>query len=188
MGVAAGHSFDDVLDAARRREEWALSALFRAYHAPLLRFLRALERSAADDLAAEVWVGVTQRLTTFRGDEEAFRAWLFRIARNRVADHRRRAARRRTDPVAPQTLVDHLAADDAATVAIEHLAAQEAIDHLIATLPADQAEIVLLRVVAGLSADEVADITGRSSGAVRIIQHRALKRLAVRFPPRVVTR
>jgi RNA polymerase sigma-70 factor (ECF subfamily) len=188
MDVAAGEGFDDVLDAARRREEWALSALFRTHQAPLLRFLRALERPAAEDLAAEVWVGVAQRLPTFRGDETAFRAWLFRIARNRVADHRRAAVRRRTDPVPPQALADRADAIDAATVATDRLAAQEAIDRLIVTLPADQAEVVLLRVVAGLTADEVAEITGRSSGAVRVIQHRALKRLALHFPPRVVTR
>ena len=149
---------------------------FRTHQAPLLRFLRALERPAAEDLAADVWVGVAQRLPTFRATRPC-RAWLFRIARNRVADHRRRAVRRRTDPVPPQALVDRAAAADAATVATDRLAAQEAIDRLIVTLPADQAEVVLLRVVAGLTADEVAKITGRSSGAVRVIQHRALKRL-----------
>ena len=156
----------------RRREEWALSALFRTHQAPLLRFLRALERPAAEDLAADVWVGVAQRLPTFRGDEAAFaRGCSASLA---LADHRRRAVRRRTDPVPPQALVDRAAAADAATVATDRLAAQEAIDRLIVTLPADQAEVVLLRVVAGLTADEVAKITGRSSGAVRVIQHRAL--------------
>jgi RNA polymerase sigma-70 factor (ECF subfamily) len=186
--VAAGPDFDDVLDAARRREEWALQVLFRRYHGPLLRFLRALERNAAEDLTAEVWVAVAQRLRTFRGSEADFRAWLFRIARNRVADLRRRAVRRPVDPVPLGRLTERAAADDPAAIATERLAAQEAVDRLIACLPADQAEVVLLRVVAGLSADEVAGITGRSAGTVRVIQHRALKRLALQFPPRVVTR
>jgi RNA polymerase sigma-70 factor (ECF subfamily) len=87
-----------------------------------------------------------------------------------------------------ERLTERAAADDPAAIATERLAAQEAVDRLIACLPADQAEVVLLRVVAGLSADEVAGITGRSAGTVRVIQHRALKRLALQFPPRVVTR
>jgi RNA polymerase sigma-70 factor, ECF subfamily len=181
-------SFADLLAAARRREPSALAALFRAHHPSLLRFLRALERSAADDLAGEVWLAVAQRIHTFHGDERAFRAWVFRIARNRLADHRRRGSRRRTDPSPPEQFEQRAAPDDPATLVAERLEAQEAVDRLIAALPADQAEVVLLRVVAGLTADEVAGITGRSVGAVRVIQHRALKRLALRFPPRVVTR
>jgi RNA polymerase sigma-70 factor (ECF subfamily) len=186
--VPAGQPFRDVLDAAQRREPWALTALFREHHPPLLRFLRALERDAADDLAGEVWVAVAQRVHAFRGDERAFRAWVFRIARNRLADHRRQGIRRRTDPAPPERFEQHAARDDPAGLVAERLAAQEAVDRLITALPADQAEIVLLRVVAGLSADEVAELTGRSAGAVRVIQHRALRRLALRFPPRAVTR
>jgi RNA polymerase sigma-70 factor (ECF subfamily) len=186
--VPAGHPFTEVLDAARRREPWALTALFREHHPPLLRFLRALERSAADDLAGEVWIAVAARVHAFRGDERAFRAWVFRIARNRLADHRRQLTRRRTDPAPPERFEQHSSRDDPAGLVADRLAAQEAVDRLIAALPADQAEIVLLRVVAGLSADEVAELTVRTPGAVRVIQHRALKRLALRFPPRVVTR
>jgi RNA polymerase sigma-70 factor (ECF subfamily) len=163
----------------------ALRALFRAYHPRLLRFLRALEPRVADDLAGDVWLAVAGAIGRFEGGEAGFRAWLFAIARNRLADHRRRAARRaQLVPLDD----DPAARDDPAATALDQLSAQDAIDRLVAELSPDQTEVVLLRVVGGLSADEVAALTGRSPGSVRVIQHRALKRLARSLPPTAVTR
>ena len=167
----------------------ALQELFHAYQPGVLRFLRALEPRAADDLAGEVWLAVAERLHAFDGDDAAFRAWLFTIARNRLADHRRRAARR------PRLVPLHAVGDpaegcdtDPGVVAVEQLSAQEAVDRLVAALPPDQAEVVLLRVVGGLSVDQAATLTGRRPGTVRVIQHRALKRLVRSFASEAVTR
>ncbi|HET6952818.1 MAG TPA: sigma factor, partial [Acidimicrobiales bacterium] len=101
-----GHSTElpDVVAAAGRGESWALTELYRAYQAPLLRYLRAQAPWAADDLAGDVWLAVARGLGAFTGDEYGFRGWLFTIARNRLIDHRRQSTRRRTDLVATERL------------------------------------------------------------------------------------
>lgn len=172
-----------MLVAAGRGEHWALTELFRSYQPRLIRYLRTQEPRMADDLAGEVWVAVARKLHRFAGDEGAFRRWLFTIARCRLIDHRRREARRRTQPV-PHERLD--IPDDAgphngdpAGLVAERLSAQAAIDAIVAGLSADQAEALLLRVVAGLGVTEVADIMHRSPTAVRVLCHRALRRLAV---------
>ncbi|HZM29033.1 MAG TPA: RNA polymerase sigma factor [Acidimicrobiales bacterium] len=179
----------DVVAAAGNGEHWALTELFRAYQPPLLRYFRAQEPRAADDLAGEVWIAVAGSLCQFRGDEAGFRSWLFTIARRRLIDHRRRAARQRTDVVASERLdtVDEWGlGGDPATEVMHRIGAQGAVDALVAQLTSDQAEAVLLRVVGGLSVAETARIMGRPPGAVRVLCHRALRQLASRSGDGVV--
>jgi RNA polymerase sigma-70 factor (ECF subfamily) len=185
----AGLDVDAVLAAATRREQWALAVLFRAYQPLLLRYLRAQAPGLADDLASEVWVGVTRGFGRFSGDEARFRGWLFTIARRRLTDFRRKAGRRPTDPVPDERLdrpADAGDGRDPASLVITHVAAQQAIDLILTDLSPDQADAVLLRVVAGLEVAEVARIMGRSPGAVRVLCHRALRRLAPRLSEGVV--
>src|SRR5918997_3675102 len=142
----------DVVQAAGRGEHWALSELFRAYQPALLRYLRAQEPGVADDLASEVWIGAARGLATFSGDEAAFRGWLFAIARNHLMGHRRRAVRQRTDVMPAEHLegvADVDTGGDPAAAILDRLGAQGPVDELIATLTPEQAEAVLLRVVAG---------------------------------------
>jgi RNA polymerase sigma-70 factor (ECF subfamily) len=170
---------------------WALTELFRANQPSLVRYLRAKEPSVADDLAGEVWIAVSRGLPSFVGDEHAFRRWLFTIARRRVIEHRRRAARRRTDPHGPERFdlpAELRDGGDPAALVVEGLCAQDAVDLLVADLSPDQAEVLLLRVVAGLDVADVASIMKRSPGAVRVLQHRALRRLALRFSTGALTR
>jgi RNA polymerase sigma-70 factor, ECF subfamily len=168
MEPAAG--FESTLIAAQSGAEWALESLYRRVHPPLLRYLRAQEPCEAEDLASEAWLDVAHGIGRFEGDEPAFRRWAFTIARRRLIDLRRSRTRRRTAP-APIGL---LAKQPSPT---EQDLSQEAVSHL-AALPHEQAEIVLLRVVAGFDSNEVALITGKKPGTVRVIQKRALERLA----------
>jgi RNA polymerase sigma-70 factor (ECF subfamily) len=165
--------FDQLLDAVRKGADWAVAELWRDLHPRLLAYFRAGEPAAAEDLAADTWLDVARSLHRFEGGEQDFRRFAFTIARRRLADHRRRRFRRRTEPVASDTLADRPGTDDPAASALGRAALG-----VIGRLPPEQAEVVLLRVVAGLSADEVGAIVGKSPGAVRVIQHRALKRLA----------
>jgi RNA polymerase sigma-70 factor (ECF subfamily) len=103
---------------------------------------------------------------------------VFVIARRRLADHRRRGARRRTAPVESEILEAVADPEDPAELVVERLSAQEAITNLVAALPSDQAEALMLRVVGGLSVDETAEVMGKRPGTVRVLQHRALRRLA----------
>jgi RNA polymerase sigma-70 factor (ECF subfamily) len=179
----------DVVAAAGKGEHWALAELFRAYQPRLLRYFRAQEPRAADDLAGEVWIAVARSLAQFDGDEAAFRGWLFTIARRRLIDHRRRAARQRTDLVATHrldTVAERGLGGDPATEVLDRLGAQGAVDALVGQLSPDQAEAVLLRVVGGLSVAETARIMGRPPGAVRVLCHRALRQLASRSGDGVV--
>jgi RNA polymerase sigma-70 factor (ECF subfamily) len=172
-----GDDFPAILAAAQDGSEDAFAALWRDANPALLRYLRVAAPEAAEDVAAEVWVQVVRGLAKFRGDERDWRGWLFTIARRRALDDRRRRARH---PVTP--LVDlpgHLEprAPDAAGQAIENLATEAALAAVTA-LPPQQAEVILLRVVAGLDTDAVARIVGTSPGAVRVAAHRGLRRLA----------
>ena len=181
-----GPSFEAVLAAAVDGDELAFGVLWRDLQPGLLRYLNALAPGAGEDLASETWVRVVARLGRFSGDEWAFRAWVFTVARHRAVARWRRGARRRDELVPMDALVDLPAPDDPAGAALDAIATRAAVV-LIATLPPDQAEVVLLRVVAGLEVAEVAAITGKRPGHVRVLAHRALRRLAARLgaPTRV---
>jgi RNA polymerase sigma-70 factor (ECF subfamily) len=179
-GPIDDESFPYVLAGAQRGDLWAAEALFVDMQPRLLRFLRLNESRAADDLAGEVWLAIAQGIDRFEGDLAGFRAWVFTIARHRVADHRRRGARRATDPVDQATL-DGPSNEDIATIALDHLSAQQAVDLIRSRLPEDQAEVLLLRVLGDLDVAHVAAVMERTPNWVRVTQHRALRRLAEAF-------
>ena len=183
-----GDQFNGILTAAQDGGEWAVAILYRWLHPALLNYLRARVGDDAEDLASETWVAVARGLPRFSGDEAAFRSWVFTIAHRRLIDHHRGTARRPpTRTLHPAEgegrdgPVDLPAGDDPAGEVLDALAGDEAVRRIVALLPRDQAEIVLLRIVAGLSVDDVAAITGRRPGTVRVLQHRALRRLAERL-------
>jgi RNA polymerase sigma-70 factor, ECF subfamily len=170
--------FTATLGAAQVGEKWALGELYRELHPAVLRFLRARAGTDGDDLASETWLDVARGLRSFSGDRSGFRAWVFTIARRRAIDHRRRIGRRPAST--PLSALDSApAGSDTEQEAIDEGAlGDEAARRLVAALPPEQADIVLLRVVGGFSVEEVASITGRRPGTVRVVQHRALRRLA----------
>jgi RNA polymerase sigma-70 factor (ECF subfamily) len=165
-----------LIERARNGDADVLGSLWRAHHPGLLRWLRAQEPSVADDLASETWIGVARGLATFEGDESGFAAWLFTIARRRLADHRRVAVRR-PPAVLGVDLQHRPAADDPEATVLSGIGAAEAAA-LLTMLTTEQAEVITLRVLAGLDVAQVAEVVGRSPGAVRILQHRGLRRLA----------
>jgi RNA polymerase sigma-70 factor, ECF subfamily len=171
-----GGAFGDILARAQARDEAAFSCIFRDVQPALLRYLRVIAPEA-DDVAGETWIQVVAGLASFRGDEQAFRAWLFTIARHRAADAGRSRARRPTVPLELSGAAEQLASADAADLALEAVSAQ-AVVALIKLLPPEQAEVIMLRVVAGLDSRDVARIVGKTPGAVRVAAHRGLRRLA----------
>jgi RNA polymerase sigma-70 factor, ECF subfamily len=178
--VPAGDHFEAVLEGARAGAERAVAALYREYHPRLLRYLRAQEPVEGEDLAAEAWLDAARGLRRFKGDERAFQRWIFTIARRRLIDSRRRRSRSTRALDALRDLADPPGLEGADT---RVLAASETDAALarIASLPSDQADVVLLRVVAGLDVADVARILGKKPGTVRVLQHRALQRLAEQF-------
>ena len=96
-----------------------------------------------------------------------------------MLDWHRRAARRAAEDLLTIDVVEPAAPDDPAAAALEGISTRAALA-VVATLPADQAEAIVLRVVAGLGVDQVAAIMGKRPGTVRVLTHRGLRRLAER--------
>jgi RNA polymerase sigma-70 factor (ECF subfamily) len=174
--VAQDVELTNVLIAAQHGDETAFARLFRAVQPSLLAFLRGLAPDAAEDLAAETWLHVVRGLRRFTGDVAGFRGWVFTIAHHRWADHCR-ALRRRPQQVSDASLLT-VAAGDRVNDAVEEIISTEWALRLIGTLPPDQAEVILLRVVAGLDVATTAAVVGKKPGAVRVLAHRGLRRLA----------
>ncbi|HEV7713595.1 MAG TPA: RNA polymerase sigma factor [Asanoa sp.] len=167
----------DPLAAALAGDETAFRALYRLVHPGLLRYLRVLVGADADDVASETWLQVCRDLSSFRGDLAGFRAWCATVGRHRALDHLRRT-RRRPETVAAEAQLAVLADPaDTAADATDALATERALA-LIATLPRDQAEAVLLRVVVGLDAATAGRVLGKRAGAVRTAAYRGLRKLA----------
>ncbi|HEV2310397.1 MAG TPA: RNA polymerase sigma factor [Acidimicrobiia bacterium] len=171
-----GEDFARLLAAARDGDDAGFAALWRELQPPLLRYLTVAAGDAAEDLASETWIRVARDLASFDGDEQGFRSWVFTIARHRLLDWRRHEGRRRT-VARPLEQLDRRATTDPAGEAMDRLATDAALA-LIARLPSDQAEVVTLRAVAGLDVAAVARVLGKRPGAVRVLAHRGLHRLA----------
>ena len=169
-------SEDGDVAAAQRGDVRAFERLFRSVQPPLLRYLRTMVGDDAADVASETWLRATRDLSRFRGTDDDFKGWVVTIGRHRALDHLRAARRRPSDPIDPATLPARTAPDDTFYATEEAFATRRALD-LIARLPQDQAEAVLLRVVVGLDAPAAAKVLGKRAGAVRMATSRGLARL-----------
>jgi RNA polymerase sigma-70 factor (ECF subfamily) len=167
--------FGGRLRAAKRGDEEAFAAIWREFQPGLLRYLRVKAAPAAEDLAADTWFRILKSLPTFEGDENGFRAWLFTAARNRLTDWYR-AGDLRPLSIDVANLAMLPASNNVESEADEHSATERSLA-LIAKLPPDQGEAVMLRIVAGLSVPVTAEIMERSPGSIRVLCHRGLRRL-----------
>lgn len=166
--------FDDALRRARAGEPAGFDALVRHLDPKLVGFARARGADDPEGLADDVLVQMCRAISSFEGNLAQLRAWVFTIARNRLIDERRRAGRRiDARPVEPALLPDTPTVDPA-SLEVED---RERVDRLLASLTDEQREVVVLRVVVGLSVEETAQVVGRRAGAVRALQHRALRQL-----------
>jgi RNA polymerase sigma-70 factor (ECF subfamily) len=181
------YRFQRTLEAARAGAGGALADLYRELHPRVLRYLRVMEPDDYEDLAADVWLETSDALQRFDGDETALRALAFTIARRRVLDLRRRRGRRSTRPVPPEQLVATADVGDVEDEAMASLSTDAAL-RWVARLPPDQAQVILLRVLADLPVSEVAAILDKRPGAVRALQHRAIRSLARQTSREAVTR
>ncbi len=168
---------DGTVGQAQRGDPEAFRVLYRDIQPRLLRYLHSLVGQDAEDVAAETWLQITRDLPAFSGDYDQFRGWTATIARHRALDHLRRAARRPPQAAVPAEDLAGRAADDTAQHALDAVATDAALA-LIATLPPDQAEAVLLRAVLGLDAQTAGQVLGKRAGAVRTAAHRGLRTLA----------
>lgn len=162
-----------VLDRARSGDRDAVGELWRTYQPQLLRFLRSRRSASPDDVAAQVWLEVGRSLVRFDGDGRDFQRWCFTIARRRDIDAARRARRRRESP----THELNESSDVAAASAVDEVSSLDAAIELVASLPPQMAEAIMLRVVHDLDVGAVASIMDVSEGNVRVLVHRGLTKL-----------
>ncbi|NJC66730.1 sigma-70 family RNA polymerase sigma factor [Planosporangium flavigriseum] len=170
--------FASVLAAARAGSPWAFERLYADLAGQVTGYLRMQGAVEPDDLASEVFIGVFSGLPRFEGDEAGFRSWVFTIAHRRLLDERRRLAK--TPHLTSDDVLESMPGDD---VESDVLAGLEEgwVRQVCAELPSDQRAVVLLRVLGDLSTEQVAEIMGKSTGAVKQLQRRAITSLRVRL-------
>ena len=179
--TTSGDGLGALVAAAIEGDRSAIARLLASVQPLVVRYCRARvgrqERSyaSADDVAQEVCLAVLTALPSYRDQGRPFLAFVYGIAAHKVADAHRSAARNRAEPV-PE-FPDSPELEDGPEQHVMHGELSGRMARLLATLPQKQREILVLRVVVGLSAEETADAVGSTPGAVRVAQHRALTRL-----------
>ncbi len=173
-----GASFPSVLAAAQADAGWAYQRLFRSLTGPVASYLRGQGAEDPEGLTNEVFMRAFRQLRNFEGTEAGFRSWVFTIARNAVLDERRRRSRR---PVVDEraTPKDEAVPGGEAT-ALTRLRTEE-VRALLDELAPDQRDVLLLRVLADLTVDQVAAVLGKQPGAVKQLQRRATAALRRRL-------
>ena len=165
-----------LIQRAKACDEEALGELYRRHANTIFRYVyyRVGDKAVAEDMVGDVFVRALEGLASYQDTGRPFAAWLYRIAHARVVDHYRRQGRRRVEP-----LDEGLAADDEtdpyrlAALRDDSRQAWAAVNRLTQ----DQQQVVSLRFIAGYSTAEVARLLGKTEGAVKALQHRALASL-----------
>ncbi len=179
--MTIGDRFAGIMEAARKGDQQAITALYLDANPVLLKYLRAREPQEAEDLCSEIWIQLARQLPHFEGNENQWWGFVFLVARRCLNDYWKRRRRRRTDPVAPESFLDRPDLVDVEASALQSAATDQAVAFVTGSLTPEQADVILLRVVAGLDAEEVGLAIGKRAASVRVIQHRALRRLANRL-------
>ena len=185
MTADADLEFAARLAAARAGDSWAFTQLYEALSGQVAGFVRARGVRDVDDIVNDVFLAVFTGLDRFCGDESSFRAWVFRITRNKVSDWFRHSSRdrQRADTVGHAASVACQGGD----VESDQVVADLGLQDLLATLTPGQREVVLLRVVADLSAQQTAEVLDKPVTAIKALQRRAIRGLRTTISSQVVS-
>ncbi len=173
---AFGEAFDSVLAAARTGAPWAFERLWQALAPSVAGYLRLQGAAEPEDLTSEVFLSVFTSLESFEGDEDRFRSWVFTIAHRRLVDDWRRRGRRPSlsdGGDQADRRVAEAAGGDVEDEALRRLSEQR-VRRMCDLLAPDQRDVLLLRMVAGMSLDQTAEALGKTTGAVKALQHRGV--------------
>jgi RNA polymerase sigma-70 factor (ECF subfamily) len=168
--MAFREPFQRVLSAAQADAPWAYEQLYRALSPSVCGYLRVQGALDPEDLTSEVFLGVFRRIGSFSGDEDQFRSWVFTFAHRRLTDERRAVGCRPRLAEAP--LPDPYGGD-VEEEALRRLSV-ERVRTLCSGLAPDQCDVLLLRLISGLTVEAVAAIVGKSPGAVKALQRRGV--------------
>ena len=168
--MAFADQFQSVLSAAKADAPWAYDRLYRSLSPAVCGYLRMQGASDPEDLTSEVFLGAFRALGSFSGGEDRFRSWVFTIAHRRLTDERRADGCR---PRLAGAELPDMAGGDVEEDALRRLSA-ERVRSLCAGLAPDQGDVLLLRLVSGMTVEAIADVLGKTPGAVKALQRRGL--------------
>lgn len=157
-------NYDQLVEEAIDGSDSAFTLLWRHFQPRMVRYL-AMFTNEPEDLCSEVWIKIATSIRSFQGDSSAFKGWIYTIARNAATDMARKKKRQGT--------TEELSESDWTG---ENSTMVEVMD-LVRRLPQEYAEVILLRVVADIDVNDVAEIVGKTPGNVRVLTHRGLKQL-----------
>ncbi|WP_162448239.1 sigma-70 family RNA polymerase sigma factor [Phytoactinopolyspora mesophila] len=183
--LSLGEEFDAVLGAARTGAPWAFERIYGDLAPAVAGYARMQGSAEPEDLCSDVFMGVFAGLPSFSGSEKQFRSWVFTIAHRRLVDERRRRSRRHSTPIADVEAFDR-PGGDVEEDALDVLGKRR-VHALCAELSGDQREVLLLRVVADLTVEQVAQVVGKSPGAIKALQRRGLTALRKKLSREGVT-
>jgi RNA polymerase sigma-70 factor (ECF subfamily) len=178
--------FSRILAAARAGGDWAWRELYGATAPALTRYLRARGVPDADDVVGETFIRVVGSIDGFEGDEGQFRTWVFTIGRNLVVDEVRKRSRRPADATPEDGLAAVGPSGNAEDDAMRGLGTDR-VREILARLSPDQRDVLLLRVLGGLTIAEVAEVVGKREGAVKMLQARGIAALRKQISTGAVT-
>lgn len=180
-------AFESVLAAAKAGAEWAWAALYRDLAGPLRGYLSSRGCPDAEDVTNEVFLKVARTIQSFEGGESQFRSWMFVIAHRRMIDERRRQGRRpELVSLAPEAEAAR-PGGDVESEAMEHITTEE-LRRALSLLTEAQRDVISLRMIAGLSLEQTAQVMGKRTGAVKALQHRAIASLQQILEPEDITK
>lgn len=166
--------FEQILSSAQSGDEDGYAALWNQYAARVAAFLRSRGSREPEDLTSEVFLAAFRGLEGFRGDEAAFRGYLFTIAHRRLVDELRRRSRR---PAEVEWTGDGAGTADSAESEVLAAAGDEFARELLDSLSPDQRAVLVLRIFGDLSQDQIAAVVGKRVGAVKALQRRGVEAL-----------
>lgn len=173
--MAIGEAFDEVLVAAQAGAGWAFSRLYEDLAGVVTGYLRMRGARDPDDVTSEAFLQVFRNIGSFEGGEQQFRSWVFTIAHRRLLDERRYWSRR---PLTTDLVADvDLPVEDEMEDRVIGWLQSERLGAMLDELSEGQREVVLLRIVAGLTIEETAEVIGKRPGAVKQLQRRGLLKL-----------
>jgi RNA polymerase sigma-70 factor (ECF subfamily) len=134
-------------------------------------FYHIKSKTAAEDITGEVFLKAWRAISSCRGKENAFSPWLYRIAHNQLVDEIRKRQRR------PSLELDNVETIRDSENSVERYSEQQELLKLIDRLPSNQRRVIILKFIEGMGNREIAKIMGKSEGALRVMQMRALAAL-----------
>jgi len=178
--MTLGQAFDSVINAARTGAEWAWTELYDDLAPLVLGYLRGRGATEPEDLTGEVFLHMVRDIGSFEGNEREFRAWTLSITHHRLLDDIRYRKRRPVEQ-ADEEIARHTGqGGDVEAEALRAMGAEHVV-RIIQTLSSGQRDVLLLRMIAGLTIEEIAKILDKRVGAVKALQRRGLATLRKRI-------